>query len=106
MLCYVMFCYVLLCFVMLYYVMLCYVMLCYVMYACMYVYIYIYRWLAVSTPLKNMEVSWDDGNNPKAMFQSPPTRINQIGQIGMLPLHLLPTSPLGHWVLDMSPNSW
>ena len=36
-------------------------------------------WLVVSTPLKNMKVSWDDDiphhhGKIKVMFQSPPTR--------------------------------
>ena len=40
-----------------------------------YIYIYIYIWLVVSTPLKNMKVSWDDDipnrwTVIKAMFQT------------------------------------
>ena len=30
-----------------------------VIWRCMYIYIYIYLWLVVSSPLKNMKVSWD-----------------------------------------------
>ena len=41
-------------------------------------------WLVVSTPLKNMNVNWDDDipniwkNNSHVLFQSPPTRITNM----------------------------
>ena len=46
-------------------------------------YIYIY-WLAVSTPLKNMKVSWDDGIpnrwKNKIHVPKPPTKYIYVGK--------------------------